>query len=427
MREWIKKKVLAFLVAQAKKTLQRFHPMIIGVAGSIGKTSTKEAIFCAISQSFTVRKSTKSYNNEWGVPLTILGIESGYASPLEWFRVIRHARKVASGKGGKFPSVIILEMGSDHVGDVEQLMRLAPPTIGVLTAIAPVHLEFFGSFENVKKEESTIIRNLDGNAFGVVNGDDPDTYPVAKSSKVSCLTFGKNEGVDVLAKDILIHAAKNGVVGIQFTLWHQEKDVEVFLPNALGLPHVYSALAAAAVGIHLRMSLEDIAKGLLNFSPIAGRMRRVDGIKKTNIIDDTYNSSPKAVEAALHVLKEFPIAHHRFAVLGDMAELGNATPRLHHEVGLWVKPFADVLITVGEKAVHIAEGARESGMSEDKIFSFGKAKDAGKFLQERIHEQDVILVKGSQAVRLERIVKEIMQEPSQAKDILVRQEPYWQK
>lgn len=425
MREWIKKKVLAFLVAKAEATLKRYKPMVIGVAGSIGKTSTKEAIFCAISQSFTVRKSTKSYNNEWGVPLAILGIESGYASPIEWLRVVRHARKVARGNEKKFPSVIILEMGSDHVGDIEKLMRLAPPTIGVLTAIAPVHLEFFETFDNVKKEESTIVRLLQGNSFAVVNGDDADTHPVAKESPVDCLTFGKNDGNDVQAKDILIHAAQNGVVGIQFTLCYQNNLANVFLPNALSVPHVYAALAAATVGIHLHMTLDDIAKGLLHFSPIAGRMRRIEGIKRTTIIDDSYNSSPKAIEAALHVLKEFPAAHHRFAVLGDMAELGPETPKLHFEVGTWVPAFADVLITVGEKALQMAEGAKQSGLSEDKIFSFGKAEEAGKFLQERIHEHDVVLVKGSQAVRLERIVKEIMLEPTRANELLVRQESYW--
>jgi UDP-N-acetylmuramyl pentapeptide synthase len=375
-----------------------------------------------------VRKSAKSYNNEFGVPLTILGLESAFSSPTKWLLTLMQAQSVALGNAIDYPECIILEMGSDHLGDVHKLMSIAHPNIGVLTAIAPVHLEFFETFQNVKMEESTIVRELDEADAAIVNGDDTEANSYAKKTSAESITFGFSESVQVRGTNLKLFTQKeNGGFALSFTLHLGGETSDVLLPHALSTSHAYAALAAAAVGKRLQMSISEIVLGLAEFVPPPGRMRYIEGIKHTHIIDDTYNSSPQAAEASLAVLKDFPTPEKRYAVLGDMAELGKETKPLHLRVGSYVKGRADILIAVGEKARDIAHGAREAGMKEEDVFSFALAEDAGKFLQDRIKAEDVILIKGSQVARLEKVVKEVMAEPNRAAELLVRQEEYWQK
>jgi len=428
MRQWIKRRVQRQLGVLARNTIQHYKPIIIGVAGSVGKTSTKEAVYTVLSKNLSVRKSAKSYNNEFGVPLTILGLESGFSSPLRWLLTLIQARSIASGNETDYPECIVLEMGSDHLGDVHKLMAVAHPNIGVLTAVAPVHLEFFETFQNVKMEESTIVRELNVDDAAVVNIDDEDTSEFANKTSAEKITFGFSKTATVRGSDLTLFTQnENGGYAASFVLQVKGDSQDIVLPNVLGTSHVYAALAAAAVGVHMQMSLSDIALGLAEFVPPPGRMRYIEGIKHTHLIDDTYNSSPKAVKAALEILKQFPTKGKRFAVLGDMAELGNETQTLHQQVGSWVPNYADVLITVGEKSRDMTRGARKAGMKEEDIFSFAHAEDAGKFLQDRMKQGDVVLIKGSQVARLEKVVKEVMAEPFRAPELLVRQEVYWQK
>jgi len=178
------------------------------------------------------------------------------------------------------------------------------------------------------------------------------------------------------------------------------------------------------------LNLVEISQALRNYRSPRGRMNLIKGIKHTLIIDDTYNSSPKAAFAAIEVLKKFPLKEgkRKFAVLGDMLELGSFTREGHEEVGRRAfEAGLDGLITVGEKARDIAVGAREAGLSQDKIFTFSDTSKAGQFLQQRIKEGDLILVKGSQGMRMEKIVKEIMDEPLKANELLVRQDESWEK
>lgn len=425
MKELIKRKVMRRLENLAKKTIATYKPIVIGVAGSVGKTSTKEAIFAVVSVRKNVRKSLKSYNNEFGVPLTVLGIESGFSSPVRWLLNLLQANSIAAGNDEDYPEVLVLEMGSDHVGDVQKLMRIAPPTVGVLTAISPVHLEFFENFENIKREESTIVRDLSESSFAVINGENKESFAATSSTPAHTLTYGFSDEFDVWAEECTI--VSDPEIGMSFRLHTSGEAHEVLLPDIISKTHVLSALAAVAVGLHLQMSVTDIIQGLQGFEPPAGRMRFIPGIKRTHIIDDTYNSSPDAARAALDVLRDFPNVKKRFAVLGDMAELGSETESLHKEVGSYIPKRADVLITVGSKSKDIAHGAKKARMKESHVFSFDTAEEAGKFLQDRMHEGDIVLVKGSQVARLENVVREVMEEPQHAETLLVRQEGYWKK
>jgi len=412
----------------AKLILARYRPDIIGITGSAGKTSTKEAIYAVLSGKQRVRRSEKNYNNEIGVPLTIIGVESAGRNIFGWLVILLKAMKVIIIGEKNYPDILVLEMGVDRPGDMEYLKSIVRPRIGVITMIGPVHLEFFGTMEKIEKEKGSLITDLEPNGWAVVNHDDERSRFAAKNITTRLLSFGCEEKADLRAREIVFSFEETGatrhLIGTNFKLSHDGSTVPVFLPQVIGYHAVYAALAAAAVGTAYGMNLVEISRSLSSFRSPAGRLNLVPGIKNSTIIDDSYNSSPKPAIAALKVTSEIPAkSGKRLAVLGDMAELGSHTVDGHREVGRAVAQFRfDSLITVGEKARDIGRGAQEAGLSPDKIFNFSSADEAKKFVQSRINQGDLVLVKGSQSIRMEKIVKEIMAEPLRAIELLVRQD-----
>ncbi len=434
MKNILKKILESKLRFFAKAILARYNPEVIAVTGSVGKTSTKEAIYTILSSTHKVRQNLKNYNNEIGIPLTIIGAESGGRSVLKWLIVFLQAIGLLIKKNTNYPKILILEMGADRPGDIEYLVSFIPVKIGVVTTVAPVHLEFFGTLEKVAKEKSNIIRTLNKNGFAVLNSDNRLVNEMGKNTNAKVITFGLLPQADVSASGISVSHDVNyqdvsTIQGISFKLKYQGKTVPVLLPKVLGEHLVYTALAAIAVGIIYGINLHTIIDSLKNFVPPKGRMNIIKGIKNTLIIDDSYNSSPLAVKKALYQLKQINLNsfHKKYAVLGDMLELGSYTEEAHCEIGQAVVEYGiNYLITVGEISRDIVRGAVLAGMPKDNCFSFKDSIEAGKFLQQRIKEGDLILVKGSQGVRLERVVKEIMAEPQRAAELLVRQGKEWQ-
>src|SRR3990170_2860612 len=281
------------LLNQAKKIIARHKPVIIAVTGSFGKTATKDAIFAVLDDKSTVRQSIKNYNNELGVPLTIIGEEAPGSSLMNWLSLLLAGRRALSDEN--YPKTLILEMAADRPGDLQKLVDVAAPKISIVTAVGPVHLEYFLTEKNIV------------------------------------------------------------------------------------------------------------------------------------IIDDTYNASPVAVLGAITVLKQAYPKARTWAVLGDMMELGGDSQNMHEEIGKHVfKTGIDYLVAVGERSKGSARAALQTGMNEDKIFRFEKPEDAGKFLEDEIIPGDVLLVKGSQGARMEKIVKELMANPLDAPMLLVRQGKGWE-
>lgn len=422
-------KILQYLLKVfATFIIKKYRPDIIGITGSIGKTSAKEAIFAVLKSKFNVRKNLKNYNNEIGVPLSIIGCESGNANPIKWLGVFWQALKHLIFIDKNYPQILILEMGADKKGDINYLVKFAKPKISVVTAIAPVHLEFFGNLKGVIEEKKGIVTCLLKDDWLVINYDDEQVKNFINYSKARNLSFGFNQQADLVALEPKISQAGNQW-GTNFKLSYKGNIIPIFLPEVLGQPQIYSVLAGAAAGVIYELNLLEISAALKNYEPAKGRLHLIAGIKKTFLIDDTYNSSPKAAAAAVEILSEFPINSNgqRWAVLGDMLELGNYTEEGHQLVGRKVAELKniDFLVTVGERAKDIKKGAREAGLSDDKIFSFNNVNEVGKFLQEEIREGDLILIKGSQGMRMEKITKEIMAEPAKAKDLLCRQDESW--
>lgn len=420
-------KILATL---ARAILKKYRPRIVGITGSVGKSSTKEAVMKVLGERFKVRGSPKNYNNELGVPLAIIGAFSGGRSPFRWLWVLWRAVSVIVRRVD-YPGLLVLEMGADHPGDIAYLTRLAPPEVGVVTAVAPVHTEFLKNVGGVLREKRTLVEAVPQKGFAVLNHDDELVRDMAGHTRARVITYGFLEGADVRALEFTLHyerGVRSENAGILFKMAYGGSVAPMHIPGVLGKQHVYAALAGAAVGCAFDMNLIEIARGIARYEPPRGRMCIMAGIKRTTVIDDTYNASPRSTHEALRTLRaiEIPESARRIAVLGDMKELGAYEEEGHREVGVLVAELGvDLLITVGELARGIAHGAREKGMVDDHIFEFMNRDEAGRFVQDRMHEGDVVLVKGSQAARMENIVKEIMAEPQRAPELLVRQDNDW--
>lgn len=410
-----------------KSVLKKYQPDIIGITGSVGKTSTKEAIYAVLSPNFNVRRNIKNYNNEIGLPLTIIGANSGGRSPIGWLKVIFKAVKLILIKDSNYPKILILEMAVDHPGDMKYLTELVSCKIGVVTNISGVHLEHFKSIDKIAKEKGILISHLDKNGWGVLNMDNDHVLAMNKLAKSRIITYGFNKKADVMAHEVNISQGIEGdIKGLSFKLSYDGSTVPILLPHILGEHLIYSALAGVAIGIIYKMNLIDISQNLMNFSAPKGRMNIIDGIKGTVIIDDTYNASPESMVAAINAMGKIKTKHDKYAILGDMLELGEFTEEGHKTVAkAIVATDIDYLFTVGERAKIIASEARRLKMNKDKIVSFASNLVAGKFTQDRIKQGDFVLIKGSQGTRMEKAVKEIMAEPLRVKELLVRQEKPW--
>lgn len=418
-----------------KKILLKYQPEIIAVTGSVGKTSTKDAIATVLKAGGEkVRASKKNYNNEIGVPFTVIGKEAQGRNLRQWVELEFEAYRLMFKRDPDYPKILVLEMSADHPGDIQYLVKLAPAHIGIVSAIGddvPVHIEFFKDREQLVREKSKMIEQLKKEDIAVLNRDDEVVWAMREKSKGRVVSVGEHAEADIQAVEIQPSSAfadqsQLAVTGVSFKVKAHGSLIPVFLPHALGKPQVLAALFGVAVGLEHGMNLIDIAEALKEFRPPPGRTNLIAGIKNTLILDDTYNSSPKACKAALEVLGQVPAKGRRIAVLGDMAELGKFTQMAHEEVGRLVGELKiDLLFTVGQKADYIGHGAVQAGMDQKCVVTFSKAEEAAKLLQTELRQGDVVLVKGSQSARMEKVVKEIMAEPDRAGELLVRQDQSW--
>ncbi|MEA2088560.1 MAG: UDP-N-acetylmuramoyl-tripeptide--D-alanyl-D-alanine ligase [Patescibacteria group bacterium] len=423
------KKIIQYILKiLSKKILDKYKPEIIGITGSVGKTSTKDAVKRILEKDYKVRANIKNYNNEIGVPLTIIGEKSPSKSIFGWLNIISKGIKLILTTDKNYPKILILEMGADKIGDIEYLVSFVRCNIAIVTNISESHLEFFHTVQKIEKEKRKIVENLKHENFAILNMDLDLTRNMKNKTKAKVITFGFGKGADVRATDAVISYYNKKPNGVSFKLICNGNVVPIFMPKILGFSQIYSALAAVAVGTIYKINLLGIAKSLEKFAPPKGRMSLIKGVKQTSIIDDTYNSSPLAVKSALEIMQEIklPDGAKKIAVLGDMLELGNRSQDYHKKTGeKVVKNGIDILITKGEAARNIAKGAIASGMDKNRVFSFSRNREAGRFLQDKISKNDLILLKGSQGMRMEKIVKEIMAYPLKANELLARQGKEW--
>lgn len=428
MFELLKKTLIAILVWEARLAIARHKPRIIAVTGSVGKTTTKDAIFAALSGSLHVRKSLKSFNSDVGVPLTILGLDNAWSDPVMWaWNVVRGLAVVILPE--RYPAWLVLEVGADRPGDIRRIAKWLRPDIAVFTGVPdiPAHVEYFSSPEEVLKEKRALAEYLKPGGKLVINGDDLRSRQLHGEFRGASVTYGCESDNEFNSSHEEVIYEDEEPVGIRFRANHGASSIPVEIRGALGRPRVYAALAALATADCAGLDIVSAARALASWEPPPGRLRVIKGLKYAVIIDDTYNSSPAAALAALDVLRDVRTGGRKIAVLGDMLELGRYTKEAHRSVGERAGEVCDQLITVGFRSRTMAEAALDAGMEESSVrqYELGEAERAASELLPELRKGDVVLVKGSQGMRMEKAVKTLMAEPDRAPELLVRMEGEW--
>ncbi|UCF60205.1 MAG: UDP-N-acetylmuramoyl-tripeptide--D-alanyl-D-alanine ligase [Anaerolineaceae bacterium] len=357
----------------AKCWRERLDLRVIGITGSVGKSTTKELTAEVLGQRYRTIKNPGNLNNEIGLPVSLLKITEG------------HERAV-------------LEMGFYVPGEIALLCEIAQPQVGVITNISQVHLERAGTMEAIVQGKGELVESLPPEPEGVavLNHDDPLTRTMSERTQAKVMFYGLTPDADLWASDI----RSLGLEGVRFVMHYGDESIYIRVP-LLGRHSVHTALRAAAVGLIEDLSWEEIVSGLQS-SQSQLRLVAVQGPNGALLLDDTYNAAPPSTIAALNLLAE--LEGRRVAVLGDMLELGDFEERGHRMVGVRAAQVADELVTVGSRAQWIANEACLAGMSEDQVVSLEDSQQAIEYLQDRVGENDVVLVKGSRGMRMDLIV-----------------------
>ena len=405
----IKRWLMAVLRILAILTIRKHAPFVIGITGSVGKTSTKEAVYAVVRDVRRTRASPASFNNEIGFPLAILGNWDRVGGTLFWCKVLW------SGFFGLFlrreyPEVLVLEYGADKPGDISYLLEIARPTIGIVTAVGetPAHVEFYPDPAAVAREKAHLIEALPAHGFAILNGDDEYAVNMKGGTRARVVTFGFREDAEVRVTNFEMHMGDGRPAGIAFKLAYGGSFVPVRLNNCFGKPQAYAAAAAGGAGIAMAMNLVKIAEALSYYQSPPHRMWILPAAKGATMIDDSYNASPSSMEAALETLKAIP-APRKIGVLGDMLEIGKYAVGAHEAVGRAVAEILDVLITVGPRAKLIADAAARKGFSKKNIRSFDTVDEAVQALPDLIRRGDLVLIKASHAMQFERLAEVLRQ------------------
>jgi UDP-N-acetylmuramoyl-tripeptide--D-alanyl-D-alanine ligase len=365
-------KALRDITAYYKK---KYPLPTVAVTGSVGKTTTKDMLYAALSEKYNTLKTPNNFNNEIGVPITVFMLEKEH-------------------------ECAVIEMGMNHFGEIERLAEMGQPNVAVITNIGMSHIENLGSQEGIFKAKMEITKRFTKDNTLIVNGDDKFLSTTKGMGEYKVVYYGiDNPENDVYAKDIV----NNGLKGIEFTAVVDGKDyhVEVTQP---GKHNVYNALAAICVGREFGVEIEDSIRGIKNCEYTSQRLE-VDEFGGMQIINDCYNASPDSIRAALSVLKCATVPR-KIAILGDVLEMGEFARDAHYALGkAVVESNVDMLITAGENAEYIARGAKDCGM--ENVVSFPKTLDVCNYVKDVLHEGDAVLIKASHGMHFEDIYNTI--------------------
>jgi UDP-N-acetylmuramoyl-tripeptide--D-alanyl-D-alanine ligase len=353
---------------------RKFPIAVVGITGSNGKTTTKEMLAGILKQKGPVLKNEGNLNNHIGVPLTLMKLNASHRAAA-------------------------VEMGMSAPGELDTLARLVHPTVGVITNIGPAHLEFFGSMDKVAEAKGELLDNLASDSTAVLNADDHYFETLRSKFSGRALTFGIRNKADVSASRIRQDAGH-----ADFTLSAEGGAIDIRL-RAPGTHNIYNALAAAAAALAVGMPLDAVKEGLNDFTPISMRSE-IKEVRGRTILADYYNANPASMDAAITTLASLSPGRKSFAVLGDMLELGQAAVGAHRAVGATAaRAGVGIVITVGDLAKHIGEGAIEGGMPRERVLHAPTHAEAAELLKKLSRPGDVILIKGSRGMKMEKILE----------------------
>lgn len=409
MKKLLRNLLLNSIWHRAERVLAKDQPIVIAVTGSIGKTTTKEAIGQVLAAGErAVRLAPGNLNTEFGVPLAILGQKKAPRGVFGWLTV--WLKTIGKGSVSKKPYYLVLEYSSDKPGDIAYLAGRVKVDVAVFTRFTLTHGR---TVEEVTKEKLALLKGLKNKGVAIFNADDP-----AQTKTAGALSYGQALKADIRWK-VQDYQVKGMVVAVA-----KNKEVVQINTRLVAEHQAESVAAAMAAAAALGLPWAAAAKALDQIMAPAGRMRLIDGRKEITIIDDSYNSSPSAALAALNTLRRVAGKRRAVAILGNMNELGDHTVSAHVELGQAVgHAKIDFLIAVGQNATRIIRGAREAGLPDQHMIAFKTPEKLIKRLDNLIQSNDVILVKASQnGMRFERVTKQLMKDPKQAKELLVRQD-----
>ena len=353
---------------------RRCQASVVGITGSNGKTTTRQLTATVVSQQYNTLATAGNFNNEIGLPLTLLGLASDH----QW---------------------AVVELGTNNPGEIARLAAICSPDIGVITNIGPAHLEGLGSIEGVAREKGSLLNSLRKNGKAVLNADDPRVLQLARQSRNEVVLYGLSADAAVRATDV--HENEES---ISFTLNHADENISIRL-NTAGWFMVTNALAAAAVGYQLGLSGSTIKAGLEAFTPVSGRMNILHLTNGIHIIDDTYNANPDSMQVALTTLKTMRAGSRGIFVAGDMLELGDQAPALHGKIGaMAAQSGISRLYARGEFADWVLSGARDEGMPAANTIT-GSRQEIIADLTDWLRPGDWLLVKGSRGMKMEKVVE----------------------
>ena len=353
----------------------RMRAQIVGITGSVGKTTVREATYQLLSGRFQTHQSPRNYNGDIGLPIALLGIDPSD----EW---------------------AVIEIGPYSQEEMELLVSSARADVGIVTNVGPTHLERFGTIADTERIKGLLPESLPGNGLAVLNGDDPRVRRMATRTTADVFTFGLGPRCDLQASDVVAR----GFDGIGFDLRNTRSDEQVSVSSSLiGKHQAMTALAASAVGLRAGLELSEIAEALGSLRP-GSRLTRRRAENGATIIDDSYNAAPLSMKAALDLLAS--CRPRRIALLGDMFELGAEEQAAHREIGVYAADRCDWLIAVGERSRDVIESAREAGHSA--ACWVAESDQALEIVRHSLEPRDTLLVKASHAMHLETVVERLV-------------------
>jgi UDP-N-acetylmuramoyl-tripeptide--D-alanyl-D-alanine ligase len=441
------KKLSQFL---AGLILKKYKPKIIAITGSVGKTTTRDFLYNILSKKIFVRKSEKSFTSELGIPLTIIGRPSSsvaFASNTPFFVTVWNfiltlffALKILFWKNA-YPEWLILEIDADKPGDVASVAGLLSVDILVVTAIGkvPSHIESFSSdMDKFLAEKEQLLNALKRDGTLIYNADDEVTCGLVARSDVEKISCGLTGATDFSGSPFeILGSATSGLwqpTGMRFTVEKnntgKSKDASqrkstIAIMDSIGVNNEYATLLSVAVADLFDINFSEATKSIEKIDLLPGHMKIIAGLKDSTIIDDSYNSSPIALKQALETFSEMSPSGRKIVVVGDMLELGKFSSEEHREAGKTIATVADYVVCVGLRTRKTAETLLSLLYNEEKISCFDTVEESGEFLRQMIASGDLVLVKGSQSMRLEKAVEMIMRHPEDSKKLLVRQESRW--
>ncbi len=390
--------------------LWRYKPIIIGVAGSVGKTSTKEAIATVLSHKYSVGKNELNLNTEIGLPLTIIQGQDARRNIKLWIKNILHALYLFIIKQKDYPEILVLEMSEDAPGTIQYLVNLTHPLIGVVTAVGnpPVHLQYYKNTEMLVEEISYLPQHLPVKGVAILNADYSLVQSMGHKTIASVMTYGFADEANVHITNYQITKSKNlKHIGFGCRLEYKGSYVPLHLEGVFGRAQATALAAAAAVGLYFKMNLIDIAEALKKYRVVKGRTNFKKGIHNIWILDDSYNACPDSVRNALDLIKDIP-AQRKIICLGDMKELGYMANQAHREIGDQVAKIADIFIGVGSE-MKLTQEAVTANNPNIKAYWFPSSEKVIPFLRTLVKKGDLVLVKGSHVMAMDRIVKALLQ------------------